>query len=270
MIQAFLYTHVKSFIYTFITAVLINFIMATTIFIIPFLFLTDDERVCLSRRGLRGGCPPARMPARPLRLEPFFSPPGRAGWGAGEKTVAPRLLRGLLPPAPPSNPHAVAPLGQPLKGESGCAPAARDGVFRRFYGCSWLLPPAHTFFVGYRQHHRALAVRGGSRRGNYLGGGSPLPAFYVVVTSRRCVGYSCFGLAPPLSSSRRLCLVTSLGGHPSAGWQACGGPAFIRLPPAKALFGGTIPLSARRSHKKTDKRLNVIASDNNVYRFFVD
>jgi len=61
--------------------------MATTKFIIPFFFQTDDDRDLFSRRGLRGGCPPARRLARPYRLEPFFSPPGRAGWGAGEKRV---------------------------------------------------------------------------------------------------------------------------------------------------------------------------------------
>jgi hypothetical protein len=47
-----------------------------------------------------------------------------------------------------------------LFGHSGCAPAARVWVSHPFYVCSWLLPPAHTLFVGYRQHHRALAARG--------------------------------------------------------------------------------------------------------------
>ena len=57
-------------------------------------FLYTHDIHVASPTAPSGSCPPARRPARPYRLKPFFSPPGRAGWGAGENSGV-RSLRSL-------------------------------------------------------------------------------------------------------------------------------------------------------------------------------
>ena len=242
------------------------------------------------------------MPARPYRLEPFFSPPGRAGWGARENSGV-RSLRSL-PHCLSATAVTTAPSGSlAARGGKGHAGASRRGaaalsayakswgLYHRLTVSLWLFayayrsartPPAgtcstgtavaprhtpgRTLFVGYRQHFRALAVRGGSR----------LPGHYDAVSSRRSVGYLRGPRGPAFH--RHYVLVSLYGsrGHRRAHGRALCGPLLSGLPPAHPLPAGFWRLAAIIGGKnsgghprKSDKRLNVIAGDNNVYRFFV-
>ena len=163
-------------------------------------FLYTHDIHVASPTAPSGSCPPARRPARPYRLKPFFSPPGRAGWGAGENSGV-RSLRSL--------PHCLSATAgtsalwrfAAARGGKGHAGASRRGaaalsayakswgLLHRLTVSLWLFAyayrsartspagtcstgtavaprhaPGRTLFIGYRQHFRALAVRGGSRR----------------------------------------------------------------------------------------------------------
>ena len=247
-------------------------------------FLYTHDIHVASPTAPSGSCPPARRPARPYRLKPFFSPPGRAGWGAGENSGV-RSLRSL--------PHCLSATAgtsalwrfAAARGGKGHAGASRRGaaalsayakswgLLHRLTVSLWLFAyayrsartspagtcstgtavaprhaPGRTLFIGYRQHFRALAVRGGSRRkrprDSRKDGGGWAPGkgkeFGLASSSLRFHHALC-SCPPPCSPPP---LRPSLYGRSGCAPAFARAHIVFRLPPAPPLPAAVAPLPA--------------------------